>query len=222
MLFFDARIAWNTKLAGRDRRILLFEPALMFLLIMLYIWRLRAVHQPWALAILCLVLVSHRLHGESAPELGFRAANFRACFRIFSPALLFLALLLLACGILLETMRGLDLERAVIGLIAYCFWGLFQQYLLNAYFVNRLLAGSANPGQAAALGAACFSCAHTPNWFLMIVAFVMGYCAARVWIRYRNLWFLGFAHGAIGLLLYLVVPDSISHHLVVGPGWFGH
>ena len=97
---------------------------------------------------------------------------------------------------------------------------MFQQYLLNAYFVNRLLPGAGSSAQAAAWGAGCFACAHTPNWFLMIVAFAMGYCAARVWIRYRNLYFLGVAHGAIGSLLYLVVPDSISHHLVVGPGWF--
>ena len=216
MLFFDARIA------RRDPRFLLVEPALMFLLIMLYIWRLRAVHQPWAPAIFCLMLISHYRHGESPRDLGFRAVNFRACFTIFSPALLFVSLVLLACGILLETMRSLDLEHALIGFLSYCLWGLFQQYLLNAYFVNRMLAGSANPVHAAAMGAACFACAHTPNWFLMIVAFVTGYCAARVWIQYRNLWFLGLAHGAIGLLLYLVVPDSISHHLSVGPGWFGH
>ena len=216
MLFFDAR------LTARDHRFLLVEPALMFALIMLYIWRLRAVHQPWAPAIFCLMLLSHYRHGETAQDLGFRRANFRACFTIFSPALLFVSLVLLAAGILLGTMRGLDLERAVIGFVSYCGWGLFQQYVLNAYFVNRLLAGSASPAQAATLGAACFSCAHTPNWFLMLVGFVAGYCTARVWIRYRNLWFLGLAHGAIGLLLYLVVPDSISHHLNVGPGWFGH
>jgi len=56
----------------------------------------------------------------------------------------------------------------------------------------------------------------------MLVGFATGYCCARIWIRYRNLYFLGIAHGAIGSMLYLVVPDAISHHLVVGPGWFGH
>jgi hypothetical protein len=217
MLFFD------TKVSLRDSRWLMLEPALVFLMIMLYIWWLRAGHQSWAVVIFCGILLSHYWHGESPAELGFRASNFRACFKVFLPALLFVALTLLTIGILLKTLRGgLDLERAMVGFISYCTWGLFQQYLLNAYFVNRLLPVSASASQAAALGAACFACAHTPNWFLMLVGFGMGYCAARVWIRYRNLYFLGIAHGAIGSMLYLVVPDTISHHLTVGPGWFWH
>lgn len=217
MLFFD------TKASLRDRRFQALEPAAVLTLIMLYIWWLRlGHHQQWALAIYSLILLSHYGHGESPHDLGFRAANFRACFTAFSPALLFAALLLLATGILLQTLRVLDLERAVIGFLSYCLWGLFQQYLLNAYFVNRLLPVSANATQAAALGAACFACAHIPNWFLMIVTFAGGYCCARIWIRYRNLYFLGIAHGAIGSMLYLAVPDAISHHLSVGPGWFAH
>jgi hypothetical protein len=214
MLFFD------TKTAHRDPRLLAMEPAALFLMIMLYIWWLRAGHSYWAFVLFGLVLFSHYRHGESPRELGFRGTNFRVCFQLFSPALIFVTLLLLAAGILLQTLRDLDMERAVIGFISYCTWGLFQQYLLNAYFVNRLQAVSSSGSQAAALGAACFACAHTPNWFLMIVGFLTGYCCARIWLRYRNLYFLGIAHGVIGSLLYLVVPDAITHHLVVGPRWF--
>jgi membrane protease YdiL (CAAX protease family) len=216
MLFFDA------KATVRDPRLGFLEPALVLCLIILYIWWLREGHQWWAFAIFALILISHYWHGESPQDLGFSTANFRDCFTIFSPALLFVALLLLGTGILLDTLRPLYLERAIVGFISYCCWGLFQQYLLNAYFVNRLLPSATNTTEAAALGAGCFACAHTPNWFLMLVGFVAGYCAARVWIRYRNLYFLGMAHGVIGSLLYVVVPDSVSHHLCVGPGWFGH
>jgi len=28
------------------------------------------------------------------------------------------------------------------------------------------------------------------------------------------------AHGIVGFLIYLTVPDTISHHLYVGPKWF--
>jgi hypothetical protein len=216
MLFFDTRISL------RDRRLLWVEPAVIFLLIMLYIWWMRPGHQSWAFVIFTMVVLSHYWHGESRQDLGFRAANFRTCFAIFLPALAFVSLLLLATGILLHTLRVLDMERAIIGFLSYCTWGLFQQYLLNAFFVNRLQPVSTSANQAAALGAGFFACAHTPNWFLMLVGFATGYCCARIWIRYRNLYFLGIAHGAIGSMLYLVVPDAISHHLVVGPGWFGH
>jgi hypothetical protein len=216
MLFFD------TKAAHRDARWLAMEPAALFLMIMLYIWWLRAGHSYWVFVLFGLVVLSHHWHGESARDLGFRRTNLRTCFQEFSPALLFIALFLLGIGILLQTLRELDLERAIVGFISYCTWGLFQQYVLNAYFVNRWMAVSSNATQAALLGAGCFACAHAPNWFLMLVGFVAGYCCARIWIRYRNLYFLGIAHGAIGSMLYLVIPDAISHHLVVGPGWFAH
>ena len=75
----------------------------MFLLIMLYIWWLRMGHQSWALAIFGLILLSHYWHGESPRDLGFRWANFRDCFEVFSPALLFTGLLLVAAGMLFAT-----------------------------------------------------------------------------------------------------------------------
>ena len=47
-----------------------------------------------------------------------------------------------------------------------------------------------------------------------------GYCCTLIYRKYKNLYFLGIAHATVGVLLLLVVPDSISHHLTVGPGWF--
>jgi len=54
--------------------------------------------------------------------------------------------------------------------------------------------------------------------FLMAVGLVGGWCATQVYRRHRNLYFLGIAHAAIGFLLFVTVPDSISHHLNIGPG----
>jgi hypothetical protein len=54
----------------------------------------------------------------------------------------------------------------------------------------------------------------------MGVALVLGYASARIYHRYRNLYFLGMAHAAVGFLLFLLIPDSISRHLNVGPAWF--
>jgi hypothetical protein len=56
----------------------------------------------------------------------------------------------------------------------------------------------------------------------MVITLVLGYVCGRIYIRYKNLYFLGIAHATIGFLLFLVVPDSVTHHLVVGPGWYGH
>ena len=207
--------------AGTGRKLAILEPITICSLILTYIWSLR-YHYPAAWApIVALPLVSHWWRGERAAALGFRLQNLAACLRRFAPALGFLALTLLGAGLLLDTVRRTTLDRAAMTWAIYLPWGLFQQYLLNGYCLNRL--GVVLPARGAALAAAAlFSAVHAPNWFLMLVTLVAGYAAARLYTSYRNLYFLGVAHGTLGVLLFLVVPDSISHHLVVGPGWFGH
>ena len=55
---------------------------------------------------------------------------------------------------------------------------------------------------------------------LMAITLPLGWCATQLYRRTRNLYVLGIVHAMFGLLLFLVVPDSISRHLRVGPGWF--
>jgi membrane protease YdiL (CAAX protease family) len=207
--------------ARTGRKLAILEPIAVFGLILAYIWSLR-YHHPAAWApILALPLVSHWWRGEGAAALGFRMQNLAECVRRFAPAFGFLALTLLASGLLLDTLRPIAVDSAVMTWAIYLPWGLFQQYLLNGYCLTRLQ--FVLPGRGAALAAATlFSAVHAPNWFLMLVTLVAGYAASRPYSSYRNLYFLGLAHGTLGVLLFLVVPDSISHHLVVGPGWYGH
>ena len=70
------------------------------------------------------------------------------------------------------------------------------------------------------MAAIAFSAIHTPNWFLIVVTLFAGFACAKLYLKFRNLYVLGLAHGVIGFLLYLCVPDTISHHLYVGPKWF--
>ena len=130
--------------------------------------------------------------------------------------LIVLALAMLAGGLLLNTTRRMSPDQAFLALFAYLPWGVLQQYMLNGYFLNRF-DRAFRPKQAALLTAILFSLAHTPNWFLMAVCLVGGWCATQVYRRHRNLYFLGIAHAALGFLIYVTVPDSISHHLMVGP-----
>ena len=73
---------------------------MVFGLILAYIWSLR-YHHPAAWApILVLPLASHWWRREGAAALGFRMQNLAECLRRFAPALGFLALTLLASGLL--------------------------------------------------------------------------------------------------------------------------
>jgi membrane protease YdiL (CAAX protease family) len=99
----------------------------------------------------------------------------------------------------------------------YLAWGLFQEYLLNGYFVNRFVQFTTH---APAVAAITFAAAHAPNWFLMLATGMGGYFAAIAYLRYRNLFVLGLAHGILGFLIYFAIPDSVTRHLYVGPKWF--
>jgi Type II CAAX prenyl endopeptidase Rce1-like len=201
------------------RKYAFLEPVSIFLLIMAYIWDLRYSHAGFWIIVLALMLLSHRLRREKAEALGFQSRNFRQCVDDFAPVLILLTLLMVGSGLLLQTTRPIGFDRGLLTWAAYLPWGVFQQYVLNGYFLNRL-DRLVSHRLAPMLSAALFSGAHLPNLFLMAVTFLAGYCCTRIYLRYRNLYFLGLAHATLGFLLYLEVPDSISHHLTVGPGWF--
>ncbi len=167
------------------------------------------------------MVISHLARSERATALGFRSGNLGHCLAEFAPVLGLIALVMLAGGILLQTTRPMEFPRGAAALGIYLPWGVLQQYVMNGYFFNRF-DQVFSPRGASLAAAALFSGAHLPNWFLMAVTLPLGYCAAHLYRRHRNLYFLGIAHGVIGFLLFLVVPDSISHHLTVGPGWFTH
>ncbi len=201
----------------------LIEALGVFVLVMLYIWKLRMFH-PWLwMVILGFVAGSHFPHGEGALELGLRWKGFRASLRAVLPWTFALAALLLAGGLLFGTMDPGPPPRMAVSLLVYFAWGLFQQYLLNGYFLNRLTEFFGGDTRSAAVAAtALFSAAHFPNWFLMGVTLAGGYVATLVFLRYRSLYALGLAHGLLGFLLNLVVPDSISGNFLVGPRYLLH
>jgi len=195
------------------------EALAVFGLIMAYIWRFRVTHPFLWAPILAVILISQAARRESPAWMGFRARDFGTLARQFTPALVILALLLLAAGLWFHTIRPITPLGASFALAAYLPWGLFQQYLLNAYFLNRF-ESALHPRAAAILTGVLFAAAHAPNWFLMATTLLGGLACTHVYQWRRNLYFLGLAHGIFGFLLFLVFPDSISHHLRVGPGWY--
>ena len=106
-------------------------------MIVAYIWNLRYSHGGAWLWILGLMLLSHLVRRENAYSLGFRTRHMGECWRDLAPALAVLTLFMLACGTLLHTMRPIGVAVALASWAAYVPWGVFQQYALNGYFLNR-------------------------------------------------------------------------------------
>jgi membrane protease YdiL (CAAX protease family) len=195
------------------------EALLVFGLVMAYIWKLRAIYPGFWLLPLALIVASHWLRHERPSTLIFRTKNFGACARRFGPALIAIVAAMWGAGLLAGSIRPLGFWGALPSFAAYLPWGWFQQYLLNGYFLKRFdMALSRNA--AAILTSALFCVAHIPNWFLMLVTPITSLAAIWVYRRYRNLYFLALAHAMIGFTLFMVVPDTVSHHLRVGPGWY--
>ncbi len=186
---------------------------------MAYIWKWRSTHPRFWLPVVALILASQAAHRDRASALGLRTGNFGICVRRYGPVLAGLALAMLGAGLLLGTIRPIGFEPAMESFALYLPWGLFQQYLLAGYFLTRFET-ALSPNAAGILTAALFGVVHSPNWFLMLVTPAAAFGAIWVYRRHRNLYFLGLAHATIGFLLFFVVPDSVSHHLRVGPGWF--
>jgi len=191
----------------------------VFLLILIHVWFVsRRVRLAW-LVILVPVIYSHWCHRESLRWLGFRRENFVRCVRDFSALILGLAGIPLVLGAVFGTLHTSSSMAPLAFVAYYCIWGTFQQYALNGYFVNRL-SGAAGPGEqrwVPLLAATLFAAVHVPNWFLVTVTFTLGLLCARIYMTYRNLYFLGIAHGLIGSALYITVPDWMSLHFYIGP-----
>jgi len=196
------------------------EAAAVFALLISYIWYFQArAHSSWMI-LLALVIASHIVRGETPADLGLRRAGFIDCARRFAIPVVAVAVLGTILGFAFDTIRPVAAWRVGGVLVGYCVWALFQQYLLNGYFTNRLQASFNDRYQylVAPVAGTLFAGAHVPNALLMVVTLVGGAVAAAAYQRHRNLFFLAFAHALIGTMIWLVVPDTVSHHLRVGPG----
>ena len=197
-----------------------FEAGTVFFLLLAYIWYFQArFHAGW-MVILGIVIVSHIVRGERPSMLGFRGAGFRDCARRFALPVLIVAAIGTAAGFAMDTVRDVKPISVAGVLIGYCAWALFQQYVLNGYFVTRIAASVDERRQfiVAPMAGMIFAAAHAPNMLLMGVTLVGGTIAAAAFLKHRNLLFLALAHALIGTMIWLVIPDSVSHHLRVGPG----
>lgn len=101
----------------------------------------------------------------------------------------------------------------------YIVWSVMQQFILQSYFLLRLL--RLLPGKVAPVIAATviFAVAHLPNPILTPVTLIWGAIACVLFLRYRNIYTLGVAHGIMGLCVAVTVPNSLHRHMRVGLGY---
>ena len=105
-------------------------------------------------------------------------------------------------------------------IVGYMLWTLYQQFLLNDYFMPRLTRVLANESAAVGVAAVLFATAHLPNLPLAAATLGWGAISCGLCRRYHNLYALGLAQGLLGLCFAVCVPDALHHHLRVGLGYW--
>lgn len=108
----------------------------------------------------------------------------------------------------------------LIHVSGYVIWAFLQQFILQGYVLLRLLRLGLSPRRAVVVAAVMFTCAHIPNPVLMPLTLVWGLLSCLLFLRYRNLYTLGLAHGILGICIAVTVPNALQHHMRVGMGYF--
>ncbi|HET6176875.1 MAG TPA: CPBP family intramembrane glutamic endopeptidase [Candidatus Sulfotelmatobacter sp.] len=169
---------------------------------------------PIALVLTLAVVLARR---PGLNELGLGRRGLAESFWILPAAIAvaFVSILIARQLGTLHTLYKGDLKH----ISGYVLWTLYQQFLMNDYFMPRLSRILASEGAAVGLAAVLFAAAHLPNLWLTAATLVWGAISCALFRRYRNLYALGLAQGLLGLGFAVCVPDALHHHLRVGLGY---
>ena len=189
-------------LAGRGRLLLLF---------------------PVATAVV-FMLVSHRVRGESAREVGWRLDNFGEAARLLLPPMLAVSALLVAVGWYAGTLdfgrwEGGQSIMGVPGLSLV--WGPLQQYALQGFINRRAQVALGRGASSVLLVALLFALFHLPNPWLMFATFAGGLLWAWVYQRAPNILAVGLSHSLMTWVMISSVPPGALDNLRVGFKYFG-
>ncbi len=195
----------------------LAELSLGFIAIMIVLWlptHEQLIFGPVALLIPAALVLFNR---PSAHELGLGWRPLLSSLWIL-PA----AVALSAIGIFLAQGAGIfhGLDKPDLAHVSgYVMWTIYQQFLLQDYFMPRLTR-LLSTDAAIAVAAVLFSAAHLPNVPLTIATLLWGVVSCVLFRRYRSLYVIGVAQGILGLCFAMCVPDVFLHHMRVGLGYF--
>ena len=203
----------------RTRRRALVEVAIGYALILVVIWTPRPWQRfTWMLAVVAVATIV-ALSFDGAPAMGLRAKNFFRSLWVVGVALA-LAGVAVALAARYHTLRSPGGPLFFFeDFWSYALWSGVQQFLLQCFFLSRLLRLMPNAKMAAFAAATLFALAHLPNPILAALTVVWGFVACLIFLRYRNLYPLAIAHAILGITIALTVPGTVDHNMRVGLGY---
>ncbi len=197
----------------------LLEVSIGLVLVLLTLWSEgRAQWLLGAIALAFIFLVALRSR-PTAEQLGLRVTGMRHALWIVALAAI-AAVLGVWISVRLHTFHAVFRNHAVEwGFLAYIAWALVQQFILQNFFLARLLRIAPTRTLAVVSAGLLFALAHVPNPLLVAATVVWGMVACALFLRYRNLYVLAVAHAVLGMCLVVTVPNTVHHHMRVGLGY---
>jgi hypothetical protein len=197
----------------------LFELSVGYGLILATIWSPRPWQQwLYVLAVAWIAMTSI----ISFP--GWEAAGVRRGGFVESLWVVFGAAAISACAVIvaihMDTLRHPISGRGwLMTFGGYTVWSFVQQFLLQGYFLFRLVRLLPRREGAAVAAAGMFALAHLPNPILTPVTFLWGMVACFVFLRCRNVFPLAVAHALLGITVAITIPGPVVRNMRVGLGY---
>jgi len=165
------------------------------------------------------ILTTTLLARHSPEALGFGIAGLRRSAWVLAAALI-LASVQVLVAIETRTLHTLTGPMPVgEHMWGYAIWAFLQQFVLQDFFLFRLLRMIPNRSTAVFTAAVLFSVAHLPNPILTVVTLLWGWAACAIFLEYRSLLALGVLHALLGLSFAVTVPGNLHRHMRVGLGY---
>jgi CAAX amino terminal protease family. len=206
-------------LYNQGRRRALFELCVGYVLILLVIWTPRPWQRLLYIAALAWILLATYFSYDGQIATILRPSRSARSLWIVPVALL-IAAIAVVFALRLQT---LHLPRGAAFFIksfwGYALWSLVQQFLLQCFFLLRLLRILPSQRSAVITAVFLFALAHLPNPILTVVTLIWGSIACLLFLRYRNLYTLGVVHAIFGITMAITVPGPISRNMRVGLGY---
>lgn len=211
----DPAAVWDAKLKSRD----FLEVAVTYGLVLLALWTPKPLQAWLSWIILAWVVLATAASRQDARTLGFRPASLRRSLWVIGLAILAAALAVWIAA-QIHTLHPLPNGMPTVSRTwGYLLWAFLQQFLLQDFFLLRLLRLLPSKTAAVIAAAVLFASAHIPNPLLVTVTLLWGAVACALFLRYRDLYSLGIAHGILGICVAVTVPNAVHHQMRVGLGY---
>jgi membrane protease YdiL (CAAX protease family) len=211
-------------LPPRNKIRVFVELAVGYALILIVCWTPRPWQRLlWWVAAASIVLIT-TISFDGLQAMGLRKTNFLRSLWVVGVALLLAGAAVLVAAKLQTLHLPSTFALFIKTYFAYAVWAAVQQFLMQCFFLLRLLRLLPSAKFAAVIAALIFALAHLPNPILTSVTLIWGFAACLVFLHYRNLYPLAIAHAIFGIAIAVTVPGPVDHNMRVGLGYliYGH